>query len=318
VLNTDDNGLLEFGSPWYLLADTQSDNVSLIEKAGRETSGPMRIATALLALPNGRDVLESLARRYLDGGQLAKLRGLADTVRSNGRGELADLFTGDVLAAEGRWSEAQAYWARHEGVPFWLRRAQAAFRVGAAEEAVRHFAKVPENERRPDDKIAYALAMAAAGQSEEALRFLADQEFPPHTASAILEPFIAFALSSELKRPDRARLAFLRLEHSLDGLRRCLEVEECQEVVKRLLRWGDVGFAGVDGHRWAMLKQSIFLRITRPLPHYFEGVRGLWLGDQEAAVKAFRTYLRLLPEPDLRSKAHAFLAGGISRSRGKP
>ncbi len=316
-INTDDNGLLEFGSPWYLLADTKSENQALIVQAELDTSVPERIAMVLLPLPDGPDELDALARRYLDRGRLAMLRALAEYLRSVGQVGLADLYTGDALAVEGRWSEAEALWTQHEGPPFWVRRARASLSAGSAEDAVRLFAKVPEDQRSPKDRIAYALALADAGRPEEALLLLSAQEFSPNTVSSILEPFVGLALSSKSGRPEPARAELHGFEQALDGLRQCLEAEKCQDVVEDLLHLSESGLPGLESRYTETLKQAIFLRITRPLPHYFEGVRRLWLGDQDAAVRSFRRYLKLLPEVDPISKAHEFLAGIVSPTRGK-
>lgn len=115
-----------------------------------------------------------------------------------------------------------------------------------------------------------------------------------------------------------ANAALRGFEHALVDLRRCLEAEGCHDVVDYLLRWSEGGSPGLEPRHLETLRQAVFLKITRPLPLYFEGVRSLWLGDQERAAKSFRTYLKLLPEPDPLSKAHEFLAGGASSGDGKP
>jgi len=316
-MNTDDNGLLELGSPWYLLADTKSENQALIARAESASLAPGRIARVLLPLPDGPETLDAVAQRYLERGRTAMLRALADALRSVGREDLADLYTGDALAAEGRWSEAEAPWARHEGPPFRLRLARASFNKRDAEAAARLFAETPEAERSAQDDIAFALALGETGRPEEALRILAARASPPNTVSAVVEPFVRFALSSGMGRPELARTELERFERALDGLRRCLEAEGCEHVVEGLLHWAEAGVAGLEARHWEMLRQSVFVRITRPLPHYFLAVRRLWLGDREPAAKAFRTYLMLLPEPDPRSMAHMLPAAGLSWGRKK-
>ncbi len=87
-----------------------------------------------------------------------------------------------------------------------------------------------------------------------------------------------------------------RFEHRLDGLRRCLEADGCGSVAEALIQLGNSSPPGMENAAWDLFRQSLFVRITRPLPHYFEGVRSLWLGDRDVAVKSFRTYLGLLPE----------------------
>lgn len=311
-LNTDDNGLLEFGSPWYLLADTKAENQAFIAETEAHTSVPTRIGEILLSLSDGHRAPDALARRYLDRGRVGMLRALVSYLRSIGDAQLADLYLGDSLAAEGRWSEAEALWARHEAPPFWIRLAWASFRNGDAETAARLFAKAPEAQRSSMDNIAFALALAKAGRPEEALRVLSLQQTAPDTLSSTLAPFVRFVLLEQTGRSDMARAALRRFQHALDGVRRCLETEKCQGVIDDLLRWSEGDNPGLNPPEVEILRQPIFLRITRPLPHYFEAVRNLWLGDQEAAAKAFHTYLNLLPEPDPLSKVHEFLVGVVS------
>ena len=157
----------------------------------------------------------------------------------------------------------------------------------------------------------------ASSESQPFSETVSAQEFSPNTVSSILEPFVGLALSSKSGRPEPARAELHGFEQALDGLRQCLEAEKCQDVVEDLLHLSESGLPGLESRYTETLKQAIFLRITRPLPHYFEGVRRLWLGDQDAAVRSFRRYLKLLPEADPLSKAHEFLASVVSAGRGK-
>ena len=307
ALNTDDNGLLEFGSPWYLLADTTPENEALMAKAGAGSAISGRLARTLLALPRGRTQVDALAGQYLKRDQLAMLRALAADLRAAGHGDLADLYRGDAFAAAGRWRQANGLWARQAGPPFRLRQARAALNDGALASAAALFAEVPDRQRRPWDDIDYALALTGLGRTREALAVLPRQASAAPTAAAILAPFVRFLLLADTARPDPAGAARGQFDRALDRLRRCLERDGCQPVVDRLLHWSEAAVPGLDPARLEALRQAILLRITRPLPHYFEAVRTLWLGDRAAARTAFRRYLKLLPEPDPGSKAHEFL-----------
>jgi hypothetical protein len=309
-LNTDDNGLLEFGSPWYLLSETKPENEKLVAQAARSSRVPEQIARQWLARKGDLGQLDALANTYLARGRTNSLRVLAEAFRSLGRVVRADLHHGDTLAAEGRWSEAEALWARYDLPAFWLRRARAAFRTGSANTAARRFAKVPAGERSAGDDISYALALAVSGDRRAALQLLAATRFPPNTAAGALAPFLRHALLTEGGEPEKGREELGRLEQALDGLRRCLEADGCKVTVDRLVWWSEAGVSRLEPGYVEALKQAIFLRITRPLPHYFEAVRNLWLGNSEGARRAFRTYLGLLPEPDPRSRAHRFMTSG--------
>ncbi len=316
-LNTDDNALLEFGSPWYLLSDTKAENEKFITRASRDSGVTERIVKSLLSLPREPKELDALALEYLKEGRLDMLNALAKSLGQHGDQRRANLYQGDALAAKGRLSEAGALWSLHDGPEFRIRQARASLKIGSAADAARLFAKVREGLRSPEDDIAYAFALTQTGQLEEALQLLVVRDFRPNTVPALLARFVSFALSSEMGAADRARAELRRLEQSLDTLRRCLEADRCQGVVDRLLRWSDGRHPGVRPLYSETLKEAVFLRITRPLPHYFDGVRSLWLGDRQRAAGSFRTYLKLLPESNLESKAHEFLAVNDLLSRGR-
>ena len=232
-LNTDDNGFLEFGSPWYLLSETRPENEELVAQAARSSRVPERIARQWLARKGDLGQLDALANTYLARGRTNSLRVLAEAFRSLGHVARADLHDGDTLAAEGRWSEAEALWARYDLPAFWLRRARAAFKTGSADTAARLFAKVPAAERSAEDDISYALVLAGSGDRREALQLLEAIEFPRNTAAAALAPFLRHALLTEGGEPEKGRAELGRLEQALDGLRRCLEADGCKTTVDR-------------------------------------------------------------------------------------
>ncbi len=314
-LNTDDNGLLEFGSPWYLLSETKPENENLVSQASRSSRVPEQIVRQWLALKGSMAQLDALANTYLARGRIDSVRGLAQALRSIGHVARADLHDGDALAAEGRWTEAKSLWARHDRPAFWLRRARAAFRTGSADTAAHLFAKVPAGERSAEDNISYALVLAGSGDRREALQLLEATKFSWNTAAGALAPFVRYALLTEGGETEKGRAELGHLEQVLDGLRRCLEADGCKETLDRLVWWSKAGVSRLEPHYVAVLKQAIFLRITRPLPHYFEAVRNLWLGNAEGAKRAFRTYLGLLPEPDPHSRAHRLVRSKGSGDR---
>ncbi len=314
-LNTDDNGLLEFGSPWYLLSETKPENEKLVSQASRSSRVPKQIVRQWLALKGSMAQLDALANTYLARGRIDSVRGLAQALRSIGHVARADLHDGDALAAEGRWTEAKSLWERHDRPAFWLRRARAAFRTGSADTAAHLFAKVPAGERSAEDNISYALVLAGSGDRREALQLLEATKFSWNTAAGALAPFVRYALLTEGGETEKGRAELGHLEQVLDGLRRCLEADGCKETLDRLVWWSKAGVSRLEPHYVAVLKQAIFLRITRPLPHYFEAVRNLWLGNAEGAKRAFRTYLGLLPEPDPHSRAHRLVRSKGSGDR---
>jgi tetratricopeptide (TPR) repeat protein len=312
-LNTDDNGLLEFGSPWYLLSDTTDANRSIVERAAVLSSVPERLIEAALPENEGAVLLKSVAARHLAQGRTALVRAFADSLRTRGYRADADLLSGDAAAAEGKWAEAETVWRSYDTTEFRLRRARLAFKLGRPGEAARLFEQVSAAEQTGDDGIMFALALAATDRAQKALSVLDSIPIKANSVAGILAPFARAALGTGQGETDRTLSARRELEARMDDLRRCLETDGCRDVVDSLLVWSRGTFPGVPVEAWEELRQMIYLRITRPLPLYLRGVTQLWLGEPDAAIALLRTYLNLLPDPDPQSRAHELVASARTR-----
>jgi len=307
-LNTDDNGILEFGSPWYLLTDTTGANLSIIERAAILSSVSERLAEAWLPEIAGTDRLKAVAARHLAKGRTTLVRAFADSFLTRGNRADADLLSGDAAAAEGKWAEAETVWRSYDTTEFRLRRARLAFKLGRPGEAARLFDQVSAVEQTGDDGIMFALALAATDRTRQALSVLDSIPTKANSVAGILAPFARAALGAGWGDTDRTLSARREIEARMDSLRRCLETDGCRDVVDSLLIWSRGTSPGIPVESWEELRQTIYFRITRPLPHYLRGVTQLWLGEPDAAVTSLRTYMNLLPDPDPRSKAHELVA----------
>lgn len=309
-LNTDDNALLEFGSPWYLLGDTQDENAGLLQRAAGQSGVAARILDAWLA-PAGDhgDFLQALARQYREQHRLEALQALASALDARGRNRDAALVLGDLRAAQGRWSGARAAWRRHGGTAGRLRLARAAARTGDAAEAARLYEAIDgDHHLGADDAFSFALVLAQLDRPRAAVQQLPERRVPPRTSTDILAPFARHVLLSRVGAAESAAAALREFRHTLDATRRCLELEAgCERIVDALLTRMHGELPAFRPAERRTLEREVFLRVTRPLPHYFSAVRELWLGQAPAAATSFRRYLNLLPEPDPRSRAHAFL-----------
>jgi len=312
-LNTDDNGFLEFGSPWYVLSDTTDANRSIVERAAVLSSVPERLAEALLSGNTGSALLRAVAARHLAKGRSAVVRAFAGSLLKRKYQADADLLSGDAAAAEGNWAEAEAVWRTYDTTAFRLRRARLAFRLGRPGQAAGLFEQVSAAERTGDDGIMFALALAATDRAQQALSVLDSVPTKANSVAGILAPFARAALGTGQGETDRTLSARRELEARMDGLRRCLETDGCRDVVDSLLVWSRGTSPGIPVENWEELRQTIYLRITRPLPLYLRGVTQLWLGEPDAAVTSLRTYMNLLPDPDPRSRAHELVASARTR-----
>ncbi|MDK1021324.1 MAG: fused MFS/spermidine synthase [Candidatus Hydrogenedentes bacterium] len=312
-VNTDDNGLLEFGSPWYLLTDTTGANRSIVEQAAILSSVPERLAEAWLPGAAALDRLKAVAARHLANGRTALVRAFADSFRTRGHRADADLLSGDAAEAEGKWAEAEAFWRAYNSPSFRLRRARLAFKLGRPAEAARLFEQTSAAERMEDDSIMFALALAGTDRAQQALSVLDTVSARTDSVAGIMAPFVKAVLNTDRGETDRALSSRSDFEAQLDGLRRCLESDGCRDVVDLLLAWSRTAPPGVSADSWEELRQAIYIRLTRPLPLYLRGVTQLWLGEPIAALASLQTYLKLIPAPDPRSKAHQLIASTRTR-----
>ena len=159
----------------------------------------------------------------------------------------------------------------------------------------------------------FALALAATDRARQALSVLDSVPTKTDSVAGILAPFVRAVLNTDQGETGLALSARHEIEIRLDDLRRCLEIDGCRDVVDSLLVWSRGTSLGIPIESWEELRQTIFLRITRPLPLYLRGVTQLWLGEPDAAIESLRTYLNLLPDPDPRSRAHEFVASARTR-----
>jgi len=312
-LNTDDNGILEFGSPWYLLSDTTGANRSIVERAAVQSNVPERLAEAALPGSTGVALLKAVAARHLAKGRNDLVRAFADLLLTRGYRADADLLSGDAAASEGKWTEAEAVWRPYDTTAFRLRRARLAFKLGRPGEAARLFGRISAAERTGDDSIMFALALAGTDRARQALSVLDTVPTRTDSVAGILAPFVRAVLTTNQGETGLALSARRELEARLDGLRRCLETDGCQDVIDSLLAWSRTALPSISANGWEVLRQAIYVRITRPLPLYLRGVTQLWLGEPDTAIASLRTYLNLLPDPDPRSRAHELVASAHTR-----
>ena len=158
-----------------------------------------------------------------------------------------------------------------------------------------------------EDNIIYALALSATGRIDYALNALAEGPSDADTATGILAPFVSAALYAELGKTDLAARERSVFEARLDSLRRCLELDRCRVEIDSLHSWSQFAPPGLSNRRWEDFRQTLYVRVTRPLSIYIRAVTQLWLGEKTTARKLLKTYLRILPEPDTLSRAHELL-----------
>ena len=318
LLNTDDNGMLELGSPWYLQANTTAGNAALVERAGTASSFLDALMAALVAR-GGDDLIVEIANRHLQAGRTAPLRQMTQALRNLGRNTIADLIAGDAALAQGRPGEARRLWSLHDSPQFWRREGVSDFRLGDPRAAAALLSRIAGSELNPDERLILALSLAADHREAQALDELDRLASSPLSAAVILGALgqaCLYATRTNLSAAETARAHF---EDRLDSLRRCLERDGCRPVLDEMVSWVEADTGGLPVDCREELRRELYLRILRPTPIYYRAVSSLWLGDYSRAAVALKRYLALLPEEDSVSRARTLLKNiSVSSARKKP
>lgn len=306
-LNTDDNGYLEFGSPWFILTNTAPANLAVIDQASASSSFPQTIVDGWVNRKRSDQMLEDVSARLIKKRRYGLLKRMIEALHVRRLTEEADLLSGDVARAQGMSDAALRHWSGYEASPFLRRRARAAFENGKIKKSIALYERLEPAQWRGEDAIIYALARSVTGQKGEALKILDSVPAGSDDAYRILATFIRSTILLDWRGKQPAIQERHAFEVQLDRLRRCLESDGCRETIDTLLTWSQREAPGLPAGNWEALRQTIFVRITRPLQLYMRGVSKLWLGEKLSARKSLGVYLKLLPAPDPASKAHILI-----------
>lgn len=317
-VNTDDNGLLEFGSPWYVLQDTRSENLAFLEGVGERSD----IASALVARWSkpGMDnaVLTRIASRYIARGQAGMVRALADALDRSGKRLEAEVVRGEAAFHQGDLEAAYRFWAPHADDPaLWSRLGTLELLRGNPGRAVAHFERNVSGSGNATHRLDYALALVALGRSANALDVFGTTSEELRAPAALLEAFGRAYLLDIAERSGDAARERSRLGRGIDALRLRLEIEQGERDLDEVVRWIRERERILPPRLAEEMRGTLTLRITVPMAYYYRGVRRLWLGEHAAAAAEFSKYLAMLP-PGTASKASEFLAeSGRPPERGR-
>lgn len=315
AFNTDDNGLIEFGSPWYLLRETVPDNLAVLDRAAQGSELGALLARAAGGGEGPVRVLTAVARAHLAAGRFALARAMAETLRERGYRAEAALLSGDIAFARGDWEAAARAWRQTAGPGTWPRLGSLAYRRRDLQAAVESFERAGTAALSATRRLEYALALIALGAQDRALAVSRDLSGESFSTAAIAEPLLSRYLLARAGRRAEAAAAKAAFAEALDGLRRCLERDGCGKRMDGVLAWleeaGDLLPEALRGEAERALRE----RLMDPLSTYYQGVRLLWLGEYGAALAAFERYLRRLPAADPDSKVHELIAAAEKARR---
>lgn len=309
-INTDDNGLLEFGSPWYVLQDTRSENLAFLEGVGERSNIASALVTQWSRPGIGSAALMRIASQYIAQGQAGMVRVLANALDRSGKRLEADVIRGEAAFHHGDLEAAYRFWLPHADDPA-LRPRLGTLELlrGNPGQAVAHFERNASGLGNAAHRLDYALALAALSRSANALNVLGTMSEEPRTPGALLDAFVRTYLLEVTARASEAARERLTLARGTDALRQRLEIEQGEQDLDAIIHWIRERERMLPPQLVEELQSTLTLQITAPMAYYYRGVRHFWLGEHAAAAAEFGKYLAMLPA-EAASKANQFLAEG--------
>lgn len=309
-LNTDRNGLLEFGAPRYLLVDTLSRNQRVLaqipwkDDLARWAKGKIGTSSPTVAYD-----LSLIALRHHEFGRADFL---ATLLPPSLRHEVA----GRIASDQGFFRIAQQEWSL-SGTPASIRlQARQAVEEGQGSSALQILRRLVPETITPEDRYLQGLAFLEAGHVRKALDIF-DREVPNLSDSRhVLLPYLVAILDKREGDRHGYRDSLRSFRHLLDGLRQKRERDRGNRRMNDLLRTIRQWSEGVLSEKESrLLKRIVQARLVDPLGLYYQGVALLWMGQSAQGKKVLRDYLDSLP-PEERptSRATNFLSEDRSPS----
>lgn len=307
-INTDDNGLLEFGSPWYVLQDTRSENLAFLEKAGELSGVGSWLAAQPPTIRNGESTLIKIANHYLNQGLPRLALALANALDRSGKALEGDIIRGETALHGGDLETAYQYWIRHKDVSMlWPRLATLQLLRGNTVEAFAYFEHSDTGSRNAAQQLDYAVALVALGRATDALAALRALSPRAEGYLAIFASLVRLHLLEQMGRTDEANIERATFAHELNRLRQRLEIEGGEKEFDAVIRWVRERERALPSPAITELQRALTLQVTVPMAYYYRGVRHFLLGENAAAAAELRKYLATLPDT-IPSRARELLA----------
>lgn len=290
-VNTDDNALLEFAAPHFLLADTLKENLAAVNDAPWRQDLVLWVES-ILQTPNPNEAINRLARAYLAKEKFERADFLARKLTA-GKNEVL----GMLAARQGDMDNARLYWQRSGAPESLLRLAETELAAGNPQRAMMYITRVPVTNRTQKFHYLQALTYLHGNNNDEAFRSLELIQSDETSGWQLLVPYLNSMLKQRMRSPQLAMERQKTFQNGLDKLRRRLERDEGQNIMNQLLKEVErLGPPLLSRLERKVLKDMITNLLVVPLKHYYRGVSLLWTGHPESAVQAFEYYLMKLPE----------------------
>ncbi|TAM59427.1 hypothetical protein EPN52_07915 [bacterium] len=303
-LNTDDDGLLEFGAPRYLLVDTLGANRRAL------LSAPWKPDLRALAVELDTKRTLELARAYLAHDHFGRAAWLAREALARKPSPAADLLLGEVAARKSAWRSARDFWRKAATPQARASLANLAVERQEWQVAARYLAELPRWFEPAGVTYIRALIAMHRGQNGRALAYLHRLPENDDSARAIVAAYLRSVVADRIGRREGSRDATRQFRRLLTALRRRLERDDGKPIVASLIKMlHDPSLQGVlsQPERTQLLDQ-VAVRLLQPLAMYYRGVSDLWLGQSADAAHMLEKYLQQIPGGDTSSYANLLLA----------
>lgn len=328
ILNTDDNGLLEFSAPRFLYVETVDINQHLIEQTMLNMEGPSGLlkyfAISRDDKPQLARVAITLARNFLKEGRQAQTEKMARISLFLEKTAEGHWLLGEINNREGNFVTALHFWEEalqidpsHSGTL--LSMALYYLEQGDFEQAEGFFRRGEKTSNPPPQLwLYYGVNLYYLKQYPGAMELLKEfVRISPDGKEAILAYYYLSKIDEELKDLQGVNYSNGQLILLLRQLRTSLEQDQRQKELDGLLRL-------IERHtRQAMFRQTerglkvlITQYITDPLSHYYKGVSLYFLGYDKEATEELQRVLEILPKGDESPRTHQYLGLIASRLKG--
>lgn len=319
-INTDDNGLVEFGAPRFLNQPTLLENLSFLQK-GRK---PAELESILrLDSPNSKsaEILIDAAEAAILENNLEFAGEVAGILKKRNHLSAFHYVRGAILLTRGENESARSAWRMVQPgssvfVTATLRLAELELDsepgADAADETLR---QIPQATERTSFNFLQGRIALRQGDPDQALR--AFRRATPDNAGDVMLEVLLYRYLANTRKGDQegSRRARQEIFYLAQRTRRAAERDQGQIVIDRLL----AAFS-LQKTRWlkpverAQLEEWLRTWLLEPLSQYYRGVSLLWSGKEQEAGAALRRAALALPAPDPGSMIHYFLALSIQNN----
>lgn len=317
-LNTDDNGLVEFGAPRFLNQPTLKENWRLMEKGRRAAEFETIIHFDASAPSSNRTLADAAEGAIANGGYI-----LADEIsvllRKRQNLSVSHYIRGSILAAKGelRAARAELRMVQSESPVFggaMLKLAELELNLGMPPDVVAAtLEQVPPSEAPGAFNFLRGIVALEKGNPKLALNALQNitGNNPELTLSILALRYIASVRIGNMEAANRYQREILR---QMTRLRRLAERDEGRKIIDRF-----ISDFSPQKTKWLKTTERTTLegwlrtRLLDPLSRYYRGVSLLWRGMEKEASSVFRQAAHSLPEPDPGSMIHYFLAVSLQK-----